>query len=429
MKTLKKQVVLITTLIFISHGISFGQGIRYTGSYTPSGAIVWGGINNKVISGLSFTNIQQHNILLYECSNITIQNCKFSKSAFRAISAENSKNLIIQDCVFDSVADGILINCQESNSFNNGTSSGVQIIHNYFKNMIGGWPGAHAILLDRTNGGGIKVNYNSFEGILNQSKVDDVININRCYGSITDSIQVFGNWFRGADYSQPGHNGGGITFGDGGGSYIHIKNNIMVNQVGIGNAGATNSTVENNTVYQSKALAADAACGYVQFNFSINGDSTTCHDNIWQNNRGYCLNSNGEEQSYVALQYIPGNCTPAIGKSTNIVDRTLNATILPTKISGKVQEVTTEIVSASATSDIKIYPNPASDHITIETAQDLTNGLIAIYNIKGQKIIEKSIKRGNMDLDTHNLPIGIYIMKISSNNKQIEEKKLIIGSN
>jgi len=423
---MKKHFIIIAILIFSFYCYSYGQGTRYTGTYTPSSAIVWGGVSNKVIDGLSFTGLDKINITLCECSNITIQNCKFSKSAFRAISAENSKNLIIQDCVFDSVADGILINCNPSNPYNNGTSSGIKVVHNYFKNMIGGFPGHHAILFSRVNGGGgNQINYNSFEGILNQSKVDDVVNINSSYSSTNDSLQIIGNWFRGADYSEANHTGGGITFGDGGGSYVHVKNNIFVNQVGIGNAGATNCVVENNTVYQSKALAASAACGYIQYNFSINGDSTTCHDNTWQNNRGYCVNSLGQEQSYIALQYIPGNCTPAIGKSTNVVDPTLNASILPQDIA-KAKAVVTGTTSIQTNTDYKIFPNPVFSKSIVITSETPNNEIINIYNLSGQKIIEQSINSSRTEVNTSNLITGIYLVMITKDNKTVETRKIIV---
>ena len=438
MKTLKKQVVLITTLIFISHVFSFGQGTRYAGPYTPSGPLEYfgdarGNFNDRIISGLSFTGLTGTAIKLWECSNITIKNCKFSKFAFRAISAENAKNLTITDCVFDSIADGIFIGANTANPINNGTNSGIKVINNYFKNIIGGIPGHHAVQFTGVDGGGgNQINYNSFENIHLQSHQDDKINIFGCYGSVNDSIQIIGNWFRGGDYNTANLTQGGITFGDNGGSYIHIKNNIFVNTVTgcIGNAGANHTIVENNIVYQSKETAAPTAQAFIMHNFTDNSDSTDCKENTWRNNRSYSLNSSGVEQSYNELYDYEHNyvgCKMGLQLETNVIDKTLNASILPTKIIGKTQEVTTEIISTSSTSDIKIYPNPASDHITIETAQDLTNGLITVYNIKGQKLIERSIKAGDMELDTHNLAIGIYIMKISSNNQQIEEKKLIIG--
>jgi len=277
MKNIKIQLVLIISLLFITHSFTFSQGSRYTGSYTPSAAIRYGHISNMVIQNLSFTGLTTESINLWECSNITIQNCKYSKSAYKAISLENGQNITIQDCVFDSVADGVFVGANANNPFNNGTSSGIKVIHNYFKNIIGGFPGHHAVQLGGVHGGGgIQINYNSFEVIHLQSHQDDRISLFGCYGSVNDSIQIIGNWFRGGDYNTENITGGGITFGDNGGSYIHVKNNIFVNIVSgaIGNAGANHTVVENNIVYQSKETASSCSYGYIMHNFTTGSDST-----------------------------------------------------------------------------------------------------------------------------------------------------------
>jgi len=428
MRKIKKQVVLITTLIFIFCGFSFGQGTRYTGSYTPSGAITWNGISNKEISGLSFTNIGRTNIELWECSNITIKNCKFSKSAFRAISAENSMNLTIQDCVFDSVADGILANSNTSNSFNGGTTSGIKVIHNYFKNIIGGWPNHHAIQFASVNGGnGNQINFNSFENIHLQSHVDDIISLYSTYGSVNDSIEIIGNWFRGGDWNDANHTGSGITFGDHGGSYIHVKNNILVNVVSgaIGNAGATNSVVENNIIYQSQALAnpSNNADGYIMFNFTPNSDTTECRENIWKNNRGLYYTKDGHDATYRALSYSGNKCAPAIGTETNIVDPSLNESILPANIA-KAKGVVTDTDPTPSTVNYKIFPNPVFGQSIIITSENPGNEKVSIYNLSGQTVVEKSINTTRTEINTSNLVTGIYVITISKDNTILEVRKI-----
>ncbi|MDR3651544.1 MAG: T9SS type A sorting domain-containing protein [Paludibacter sp.] len=435
---MKKQFLLISILLLIFLSSTYGQGTRYTGPYTPSGAINWGGVSNKVIDGLSFTGLSQNNINLWECTNITIQNCKFSKSAFRAISAENSKNLIIQDCVFDSVADGILSNSNASNPFNNGTSSGIKVIHNYFKNIIGGWPGHHAVMFASVNGGGgSQINFNSFENIHLQSHVDDMVSIYASYGSVNDSIEIIGNWFRGGDYNTANHTGSGITFGDNGGSYIHVKNNIVVNITSgaIGNAGATNTIVENNIIYQSQALAnpSNNADGYIMTNFTTNSDTTACRENTWRNNRGLYYISNGDEHTYIALSYAGNKCAKAIGLNTNIVDRTLNASILPQDISRAKAAVTTGTTTGTTitpTVGYKIYPNPVFGKSMVVTLDTLNNEKIAIYNLSGQRIIEQSLTSSRTEINTSNLNTGIYLVMISdNNNKTIEVRKILVTRN
>jgi len=423
MRKIKKQVVLITTLIFIFCGFSFGQGTRYTGSYTPSGAITWNGISNKEISGLSFTNIGRTNIELWECSNITIKNCKFSKSAFHAISAENVSNLTIEDCVFDSVADGVLANSNTSNSFNGGTSSGIKIRHNYFKNIMGGFPGHHAVQFGGVNGGGgNQINYNSFENIHNQSHVDDIVSLYKCYASVSDSIQIIGNWFRGGDYPTANHTGGAITVGDNGGSYVHVKSNILVNVVGggIGNAGGNNMVFENNILYQSKELAnpANHTDGLITKNFTAG--ITDCSNNTIQNNRVYYLSSLGSLNNIMVED---SGCGTIIGLETNISDPTLNASILPTNIA-KAKGVVTGTDPTSSTVNYKIFPNPVFGQSIIITSENPGNEKVSIYNLSGQTVVEKSINTTRTEINTSNLVTGIYVITISKDNTILEVRKI-----
>jgi len=415
MREIKKQVVLITTLIFIFCGFSFGQGTRYTGSYTPSGAITWNGINNKEISGLSFTNIGRTSIELWECSNITIKNCKFSKSAFKAISAENSKNLTIEDCVFDSI-DGIYAQGYGNNPFNGGTCSGIKIRHNYFKNTIGNNKKNHSVQFMGVNGGGgNQINNNSFEQIHGQSNVDDMVSLYASYGVLGDSIEVNNNWFRGGDYST----GSGIMTGDNGGSYAIVRGNIICNIVatGIGNAGGNNIKIENNICYQDVALAEKSSSGIFITNFT--STTTDCSSNTIRNNRVYYAQPNGS-----FLNYENGaSCGSIAGWSTNITDPTLNASILPANIA-KAKGVVTGTDPTSSTANYKIFPNPVFAQSIIITSENPGNEKISIYNLSGQTVVEKSINTTRTEINTSNLTTGIYVITISKDNTILEVRKI-----
>ena len=431
---MKNQIVKITLtglILLIVQFASYGQGSNYWGPYKPSGPISWNKISNQTISGLSFTNLDRTSIELWECSNITIKNCKFSNSAYKAITAENAKNLTIENCVFDSI-DGVYISGYEKNPFNGGTCSGVKFTHNYFKNTIGGVPGHHAIMFANVDGGnGNQINYNSFEQIRGQSNVDDIVSIFNSNGMQGDSIEVKGNWFRGGDRST----GSGIMTGDGekGGSYVVVRENILCNIVatGIGNAGGNNITFENNICYQDAKLAEKFSSGIFIWNF--NNGASDCSSNTIRNNRIYYAQPDG---SLFNLDNVEngGNCGNVKDSDTNISDPTLSRSILPNDISGAkasaplVPSIISELNSIQTeTGKYKIYPNPAVGNLTIEINTETDNSKIEIFDLKGQRVIEKPLNENKTEINIDFLKIGIYIAKISSNNQQSEVRKIVVA--
>ena len=71
---------------------------------------------------------------------------------------------------------------------------------------------------------------------------------------------------------------------------------------------------------------------------------------------------------------------------------------------------------------IKIFPNPASDKITIEGSDETQN--LFIYNFVGDLIFQKQLRNSKNEIDISNFPKGIYLIKIES-AKGIFQRKLI----
>jgi hypothetical protein len=69
----------------------------------------------------------------------------------------------------------------------------------------------------------------------------------------------------------------------------------------------------------------------------------------------------------------------------------------------------------------KIYPNPASESITIS---GVGLGKLELYNTLGQKLIEKEIT-GTTQLNTSTLQTGLYIIKLESGGEAVFEKVII----
>jgi hypothetical protein len=75
-------------------------------------------------------------------------------------------------------------------------------------------------------------------------------------------------------------------------------------------------------------------------------------------------------------------------------------------------------------SKLLVYPNPASNQITIETSRTSTGSYLAILNIEGQQLITRQITEPKTQLDISNLPSGVYFVRLT-NDKSVVTGKLI----
>jgi hypothetical protein len=76
---------------------------------------------------------------------------------------------------------------------------------------------------------------------------------------------------------------------------------------------------------------------------------------------------------------------------------------------------------------IQIYPMPATDQITIQHSRSGENAMITVYNMNGK--IEQQVVASSLTLQTqlniHNLPNGIYLVRYSDGQAGIQTAKLI----
>ena len=68
---------------------------------------------------------------------------------------------------------------------------------------------------------------------------------------------------------------------------------------------------------------------------------------------------------------------------------------------------------AENTNDILIYPLPAIDNIIIEIPENTDKGILSIYNISGQKIIEQQMSGNKTKFEISTFPNGMYFLKFS----------------
>jgi photosystem II stability/assembly factor-like uncharacterized protein len=73
---------------------------------------------------------------------------------------------------------------------------------------------------------------------------------------------------------------------------------------------------------------------------------------------------------------------------------------------------------------MKIYPNPASGEITVESSSTSGNTYLSICNVDGRELILRKVTNGYMRIDIRDLPSGIYLIKLR-NEKTVEVGKIL----
>jgi hypothetical protein len=74
--------------------------------------------------------------------------------------------------------------------------------------------------------------------------------------------------------------------------------------------------------------------------------------------------------------------------------------------------------------DLSLFPNPASDYITLDGIAP--NATVRIVNIAGQTVFESYSVASQMRLDVQNFASGLYILNVQTANEAGESRKLVI---
>ena len=74
--------------------------------------------------------------------------------------------------------------------------------------------------------------------------------------------------------------------------------------------------------------------------------------------------------------------------------------------------------------EMKIYPNPATEKITLEISnfEKLQTGVFKLYNLNGQLLKECPVHSVSTELSLSGLSAGVYLLKVFMNDKTDEWK-------
>lgn len=84
-------------------------------------------------------------------------------------------------------------------------------------------------------------------------------------------------------------------------------------------------------------------------------------------------------------------------------------------------------ISEAQQAGISVYPNPATNAVTVELANELRNVKAEIRNITGQIISQASVTNQKSTLDISDFSSGIYFLRLFSENLDVTEKIVVAG--
>ncbi len=102
-------------------------------------------------------------------------------------------------------------------------------------------------------------------------------------------------------------------------------------------------------------------------------------------------------------------------------------TILPPVILDTTDSTDITFISESLSEDMfSVYPNPATNHVSIIATDQNFSGVLSIFGIQGNRYIQQQIKWANSTISIRELPKGAYVIEIRS-EQAIVRKVLMIN--
>ena len=74
--------------------------------------------------------------------------------------------------------------------------------------------------------------------------------------------------------------------------------------------------------------------------------------------------------------------------------------------------------------EVIIYPNPASDVLTINTG-NLKNAQVELFDIAGRTLFHQKLTSSSSNIDVSDLANGIYICAVISGNQVVKREKIL----
>ncbi len=141
--------------------------------------------------------------------------------------------------------------------------------------------------------------------------------------------------------------------------------------------------------------------------FDVLGTPTTGEISILDNNSAVALAASGTLNSYFSIDPTGGtNAVPSYGGQTGTTSYSFSTL-------GMEENVLTDL-------QVSVYPNPASEYITISSTLELTK--VEMFDLTGKRVLD-TLEMAQLKIN--HLPTGLYFMKIFAVDGTLTKKIMI----
>ncbi len=81
---------------------------------------------------------------------------------------------------------------------------------------------------------------------------------------------------------------------------------------------------------------------------------------------------------------------------------------------------------SSQVDGLTVYPNPATEDITVSLANNTQNAVISLYDLQGKLVSAKAVASVNTQLAVDQLEPGLYFLRVTQNNEVIAIQKIAV---
>jgi arylsulfate sulfotransferase len=136
----------------------------------------------------------------------------------------------------------------------------------------------------------------------------------------------------------------------------------------------------------------------------------------------------GEEKT-IDLYYYPQDIDSSVVNDVLTINSDINSDTLVQRVAAQVHLTGTKIYTSPVESNsselLRVYPNPASDWLTI-SSPILIKGQVSIFTINGTLVFEKEINDSNITIDLRAIDKGMYIIEISDKSlNKLYRRKIV----